>query len=88
MTAIRKRLDRFTETDIDDEIVVMLLSTGEFFSLSETAASIWRLIDGQRDRHALIAALSREYEADAGQIASDVDELLNQLREADLIAGS
>ena len=81
-------MDRFTETDIDEEIVIMRLSTGEFFSLSESGAEIWRLIDGQRDRRALIAALSEDYDADPVQIAADVDQLLLQLKEAELIAES
>lgn len=86
MTAIRKRVDRFTETDIDEEIVIMRLSNGEFFSLSETSASVWRLIDGRRDRQALIAALSEEFDSEPGQIASDVDDLLRQLQDAELLA--
>ena len=36
MTAITKRLERLTEAEIDDEIVVMLIDKGEFFSLSGT----------------------------------------------------
>lgn len=86
MAAITKLVDRFTETDIDEEIVIMRLSNGEFFSLSATAAVIWRLIDGSRGRTELIAALAGEYDKYPAQIASDVDELLRRLREAELLA--
>ncbi|MFL6730243.1 MAG: PqqD family protein [Sphingomicrobium sp.] len=86
MSSIVKRSDRFTEADIDDEIVVMRLDNGEFFSLSGTSAQIWRLIDGCRDRTALVAALAAEFDADEGRIAADVDAFLVELEESGLLA--
>jgi Coenzyme PQQ synthesis protein D (PqqD) len=85
MTFISKRADRFSETDIDDEIVVMRLDTGEFFSLDGTAAATWRLIDGTRDRSALLAALAEQFEVDEVKMAADVDEFLAKLREIGLL---
>lgn len=88
MTGLTKQVDRFTETGIDDEIVVMRLDSGDFFSLTGTAAAIWRLIDGTRDRAALIEALGEQYESDAVELAADVDEFLAQLQEQGLIAAA
>ena len=86
MGVLTKRLDRFTETAIDDEIVVMKLDTGDFFSLSGTAAAAWRLIDGSRDRPDIVAALAAEFDADNGRIAADVDAFLLELCDAGLVA--
>ena len=86
IAALTKRSDRFTEADIDQEIVVMRLDNGEFFSLAGTSAEIWRLIDGTRDRAALLAALTARFEGDEPAIAADVDEFLAQLRETGLLA--
>lgn len=86
MGAINKLSDRYTEAAIDDEVVVMRLDDGEFFALSGTAAAIWQLIDGRRDRAGLLEALAREYSGNEEEIAVDVDELLAQLREAGLLA--
>ena len=88
MNALSKQVDRFSETDIDDEIVVMRLDNGEFFSLAGTAAAMWRLIDGTRDRAALLAALAVEFEADEAAIAEDVDVCLAELKELGLIAAA
>ena len=88
MTAISKHSDRFTETMIDDEIVIMRLDNGEFFALSGTAAAAWRLIDGKRDREALSAALSQEFVAEPEQIAADLDDFLARLAETGLLAGA
>ena len=87
MTPLVKRLDRFTEADIDEEIVVMRLDNGEFFSLSGTSADIWRLIDGRRDRPALVAALAGAFDVDEQRIAADVDAFLAQLKDTGLLAG-
>ncbi len=88
MSALIKLSDRFTETRLDDEIVIMRLDNGEFFALSGTAAASWRLIDGTRDRTALLSALAAEYAADEAQITSDVDALLVRLRDTGLLAWS
>ena len=85
MTALIKRHDRFTETAIDDEIVIMRLDNGEFFALSQSAAAIWRLIDGTRDRARLLTALGEVFDADERKIAADVDEFLRQMRAAGLL---
>jgi hypothetical protein len=86
MAAIRKLVDNFTEADIDDEIILMRLDNGELLSLAGSAAATWRLIDGQRDRAALVGALAAEYSAGEERIAGDIGELLGQLSEAGLIA--
>lgn len=87
MAAIAKLTDNFSETRIDDEIVVMRLDTGEFLSITGTGVSIWELVDGTRDRRALIAALCSEFEAPQADIEADVDEFVGKLRDAGLIAG-
>jgi pyrroloquinoline quinone biosynthesis protein D len=86
MNAIVKQPDRFSETDIDDEIVVMRLDNGEFFSLTGTAAATWRLIDGKRSREELLAALVDRFDGPAADIAADVDDFLASLRDMGLVA--
>jgi pyrroloquinoline quinone biosynthesis protein D len=86
MTVLAKQTDRFTETDIDDEIVVMRLDTGEFFSIAGTGAAAWRLIDGKRDRAALLTALAEEFDGVEAEMANDIDDFLAQLKELGLVA--
>ncbi len=86
MPAITKNNDRFTEAAIDDEIVIMRTDTGEFFEIAGTAAAVWRLIDGRRDRLELLAALGDEFDVDTARMAADVDEFLDQLRETGLVS--
>jgi len=86
MPAISKRIDAFSETELDDEIVVMKLDSGEFFSLTGSGAAIWRLIDGARDRDALVAALCDEFAGETKEIADDVDAFLDELRREALLS--
>ncbi len=79
---ITKSAASFSETAIDDEVVVMHLSSGEFFSLTGTGRALWLLIDGQRSRDAVLAAAAAQFGAEPAAIASDVDDFLAQLSAA------
>ena len=79
MTAPAKDPTRFAETRIEDETVVMSLDSGDFFSLTGTAQSIWRLLDGTRDRAAILAELAAAYGAPEAEMESDLDAFLGEL---------
>jgi Coenzyme PQQ synthesis protein D (PqqD) len=83
--SLSKAEGRFSETEIDGEVVLMNLAGGDFFSLTGTATAIWRLIDGTRDRAELVSALAVEYDADEAEIAADVDEFLAKLKAAEFL---
>lgn len=86
MGSIRKLAENFTETEIDDEVIIMRLDNGELLSLADSAAVAWRLIDGDRDVEALVAELEAQFAAHEQEIARDVRDLLTQLKEAGLVA--
>ena len=85
MTVPKKLADQFSDTIIDDEVVVMHLASGDFFSLKDSAKAIWEQIDGARSRDAIVAELAREYGMAPEQIALEVDEFLGRLRNAGLV---
>ena len=84
-SSLAKLIDQFAETEVDDEIVVMRIDNGDFFSLTETSKEIWELIDGQCDRDAIVAAMAESYGAERSTIEADVDAFLAQLRDAGLV---
>jgi hypothetical protein len=86
MKAIAKLPERFSETAIDGEIVVMRLDDGDFFALTGTGAAIWRSIDGRRSRDDLVTALAGQFATAPSEIAGDIDAFLARLKEAGLIA--
>ena len=87
MTVPTKLADRFSDTTVDDEVVVMHLASGDFFSLKDSAKAIWQYIDGVRSRDAIVAELARDYGMAPQQIAPEVDDFLARLRDAGLLEG-
>jgi hypothetical protein len=85
---LRKAETRYVETALDDETIVMDVDSADFFSLNATAGAVWRLIDGTRDRDAIVAALAAEFAASPAEIGADVDALIGQLRTAGFVVGS
>jgi len=79
MTNVRKNVERFTEATIDDEVVLMRIDTGEFYSLTGAGAEVWRLIDGQRSEADIVKMLESSFSASAAVIADDVAELIREL---------
>jgi PqqD family protein of HPr-rel-A system len=82
----RKCKQAFVATMIDDETVLMHLETGEFFSLTDSAAAIWNALDKASSRAELMKLLTAEYDLPAAELEEDVDAFLTQLAEAGLIA--
>ncbi|MCB2087790.1 MAG: PqqD family protein [Sphingomonadaceae bacterium] len=85
MIAITKIPDQFIETDVDDEVVIVGLTSGEFFSLRDTGLAVWKLIDGTRSQADIILELSNNFSGEQAEIKADVDAFLNQLRAASFI---
>lgn len=86
MTGILNKCpDRFVETEIDDEIVVMDLESGNFFSLKDTALDIWRLVDGTRSPADIAAELANDYDVAESELANDVAAFLDKALTAGLL---
>lgn len=81
-----KQFERFSQTTIDEEIVLMDLGNGDFFSLTGTAAEIWALLDDTAGEESIIAALSKRHDVESDTIRHDVRQFLDQLIEAGFIA--
>lgn len=82
MTFYRKNEPAVASETIDGEVVAINLETGNYFSLQNTAADVWKLIEDRRDADALIAAIAQRYgEAETAAraaIAPFIDELLRE----------
>jgi len=84
---ITKKPGKFVETEIDDEVVLMDLESGNFFSLAGTSLAVWKAIDGACTEVQIVSRLAGDYAADADLVAADVAEFLAELRSAGLIEG-
>jgi len=74
-------------TDLDDGSAVLLhLETKYYFSLNETAAFLWRLLEnGDSTEENLIEGLCEAFEVSEEQAKEDVTEFITSLKKQGLI---
>lgn len=73
------------ETTVGTEIVLMSLDAGKCFGLGETGSDVWRLLADPCTFATLTSRLRETYDAQPGEIESDVDELLETMQGMKLI---
>ena len=83
----RKTPQRFVETELDGEAVIMNVDTGHFHTLKETGLAIWRLIDGERSVTTIQAALLEAYDVEENRCRSDCEYFFASLQEAGFVEG-
>jgi coenzyme PQQ synthesis protein D (PqqD) len=69
----------------DDEVVVLEMKTGTYFSLRGSGVDIWSLIERNASAAQIAEALEVRYEGAKAEIEAAVDGLVGQLAEAALI---
>lgn len=65
---------------IEGEVIIINLESGCYYSLTDTGAEVWALLEGGAAVADTVAALDGRYVADRGAIATAVDQLVANLR--------
>jgi hypothetical protein len=73
------------ESVADDEIILMHVESGGFFSLGSTSRRIWELLEQPQTIDSLCECLIREFNVPREQCLADVVQLVIKLKERDLI---
>lgn len=82
---IRARESDLEWRNVEGEVVILDLRTSNYLSLNKSGALLWhQLVDGTT-RSSLIQLLMETYELSEETARQDVDEVLEQLRAADLL---
>lgn len=79
-TGYRINCPPFAHQAIDGEVVLVNLQTGHYYSLRDSAAEIWGLVESGADLDGITRALEHRYQAGPGEIAAQVERLLAELR--------
>jgi hypothetical protein len=74
-----QRSDDFVSTPLDLGVVVLNLSDGVYYYLSDTAADIWQLLDRPRTIAEIGDELVAAYEVDRDRCLAAVDTFLDDL---------
>ena len=64
---------------LSDELVMMDIDKGKYFSLNTVATCIWDLLDVPLSLDELCARLMEEYEVDPNQCRAEVTEVVNEM---------
>jgi hypothetical protein len=70
---------------LDDELVIVNLKSGSYYSLDRVGAEVWRELDGGATTEAVTAAVKRQFEGDAAAIDRAIADLLAEFQREDLI---
>jgi hypothetical protein len=72
--------------ELDGEALIYHLGTGEVHRLDRVGGIVWQLLDGQTPVDVLVADLAGAFNVDPGVVRCDVEELLDRLGQAFLLA--
>lgn len=70
----------------DDEIVIVDLDSGNYYSLGKIGADAWNLLEQGRNFGEITQSLAHAYSAETGVVASAMADLLTQLQSENLIS--
>jgi Mn-dependent DtxR family transcriptional regulator len=74
----------FTELE-NGEAVLLHMDSRKYFSLNESGATIWKLLEKGKTAGEISQALAEVYEVSPERAAQSVTELVNALAEQDLV---
>lgn len=71
--------------NFDDEVVIINMMSGCYFSLNETALQVWALLERGNSLESVIAALQQKFRDSDDAIKTTVKTLVGELEREDLI---
>ncbi|MEO0544808.1 MAG: PqqD family protein [Pseudomonadota bacterium] len=74
-----KLADKVSFRPIGDEGVVLLIETGQLFSLNATGAAFVKLLGETPDADAAMAVLQAQFDVDKSTLASDLETLVEAM---------
>jgi len=73
---------------LHDQLVMLDIQKGKYFSLNPVATRIWQMLDKPLTLDEICKRLLEEYEVEPIQCRQDVEEYINEMTSLELIIGS
>ncbi|WP_017655077.1 PqqD family protein [Fortiea contorta] len=70
---------------IDGEVVIVHLEKGYYYSLLKTGVDVWSRIESRTNYSSIIREITQVYDGSAEEIATAIDEFLENLQREELI---
>lgn len=77
--------EQILSSDIGDEMVMMDINLGKYFSLKGPSGRVWELIGNGTTVQAIFDVLIEEYDVEAEQCQQELLALLKDLHDAEMI---
>jgi trimethylamine:corrinoid methyltransferase-like protein len=64
---------------VDDEVVLLNLDSGHYYSLNESGRRVWELLDGENTIPDIINTICEEFDVEQQEAAKDINTLIDEL---------
>lgn len=78
-TTLKKNTEKYIESELGAETVIMNLETGDYISINSVGTSILKAMDDANTPKEIIQILMGQYEVSEEECTTDVMEYLNKL---------
>ena len=83
-TSVRPSADVVAQR-VEDEIVLVNLTTNAIYTLNRTGARAWELLEGGSAPTEIPSKLAEEFDVDRSEAAGELDHLLGELLDKQLV---
>jgi hypothetical protein len=80
-----ERNEEIAWSELDDEIVLLDIEAGSYYSLNEVSVFIWKVADGTLTVEQIVERVITEYDVERKQARDDVLRLLGELSQKNLL---
>lgn len=84
-STILKRGEKHVFNEVDGELVMMNIETGEYISMNSTGKAIWNLLENETSLENLLSSLEKDYDVDSEILSKDVLPFIEKLRKKDIL---
>ena len=85
MSSVLKPAQGVVREAFEDEVVIINLDSGTYYSLNGSGVAVWTTIEGGATLDTIVAAVASRYNAEAVRIETDVRELIDRLLAEQLV---
>ncbi|MDQ7823727.1 MAG: PqqD family protein [Candidatus Eremiobacteraeota bacterium] len=78
------RNEEIAWSELDDEVVLLDIDQGSYFSLNAVAADLWKLLDGSRTVASLVGEVLTLYDVEESQARQDVIRVVGDMVQKNL----
>jgi hypothetical protein len=75
----------FAHQTIDGEVVIVDVENGTYYSLRDTGAEVWSLLESGAGLQEIVRELGRRYQTGPGEIEAGVARLLTELQQEGIL---